>query len=269
MARNDEPERRRFLLAAGGASAAATLAGCTSSGAGGNGDGTPPAPKAELLDRGGWAERSSDSGRLFEREFLGGQVTVTADAETTVYGDAELRRTLNERTMGGIDTSLALFSVTRVLLSPNPADLPMGLGVDRVLKELRKRASEQFETMLADSGLSNVRRRADEELALADGRTTNITVYGAAYEYDGMRVPLPGGKSTSIEGGAIDVAGMFAVWRAGRHVVVAGGAHPASNVVRSVSEELSDAITVDVDVDLGLTPEAYGRELRGLIASIE
>ena len=273
MARDETEKRqraRRLVLAAGGAAGTASLAGCTASGSeNGSGSGAPPAPDEDLLGRGGWAEQSTDDRRLLEREFLGGRVTVTADAETTRYEDAALRRTLRERTLGGLDSSLALFSVARITLDPNPADLPLGVGTKEVLAEVRTRAREQFEATLADAGLSNVRETGERDLSLASGGTTTLTEFAADYEYEAMRVPLPGGKDARIDGGTIEVAGLLAVWRDGRHVVVGGGAHPASNVVESVRTELSDAITVDVDVDLGLTPEAYGEELRGLVASIE
>lgn len=258
------------MLAAGGAAGTAALAGCTGSGSkDGSGSGAPPAPDEDLLGAGGWAERSTDSRRLMEREFLGGAVTVTADAETTQYEDAALRRELRERTLGGLDTSLALFSTTRIALDPNPADLPLGVGTKEILAEIRTRARDQFEATLADAGLSNVRETGERDLALASGATTTLTEFVADYEYGAMRVPLPGERAARIEGGTIAVAGLLAVWRDGRHVVVGGGAYPASNVVESVRTELSDAITVDVDVDLGLTPETYGEELRGLIASVE
>lgn len=270
MARDTETQRertRRLLLAAGGAGATATLAGCSALGSAGTD--APPELDEDLLDRGGWVEQSTDSRRLVESEFLGGRVTVTADAETTQYEDRALRRELAARTLGGLDTSLALLSVTLITLDPNPADLPMGIGAKEIMAEIRDRAREQFEGRLADAGLSNVREIGERDLSLSAGGTTTLTEFAADYEYDGMRVPLPGPNDVRTEAGAIEVAGMLAVWFDGRHVVVGGGAYPASNVVRSVRAELSEAITVDVDVDLGLTPEAYGEELRKLVASIE
>jgi len=59
------------------------------------------------------------------------------------------------------------------------------------------------------------------------------------------------------------------VWNAGDYVVVAGGAYPGENFATTTEKDLSEAITVTVDVDLGLAPSEYEQEVRGLMAATE
>ncbi len=49
---------------------------------------------------------------------------------------------------------------------------------------------------------------------------------------------------------------------------MAGGAYPAENFARVTEADLSDAISVTIDVDLGLTPDAYREELFELVRNV-
>lgn len=265
-------DRRRFLLAAGSAAASAALAGCNAL-AGDvderTGAGSAPTASSELLAEGGWEQAETSENRLLDRSYLGGQVQVTADAETVTYEKAALRQSVAERTLGQLDTTLGVFSVTNLDIEPNPADLPLGLGVKQLLSEVRETAGAEFEAQLRGAGITDVRRTGETDVTVADGRNTALVEYAGKYGYEEMRIPLPAADQyATVEGGSIEMAGALAAWRDGRYIVVAGGAHPAENFAQTVEADLSDAISVDVAIDLGLTPATYAEELRNLIASV-
>ena len=78
-----------------------------------------------------------------------------------------------------------------------------------------------------------------------------------------------GAEPITIEGGEIPVAGHLAAWIADDSVLVTGGAYPAANFARQVTESPSAAIDLSVDIDLGLTPDAYRAELFDLMRRVE
>lgn len=254
-------DRRRFIAGAVAAGVAG-LAGC------GTAAGTvrPPRLPERRLDEGGW-ERTRAEERVLLSRTVGG-VDVSATAVTRVFDDAELRAEMRERTLGGLDAPLANFFASRVAFAPNLAELP----VESAREELAARAGEvartQFEAELENAGLTDVSASEAGTLAVATGEDAALTAYDAAFAFDGISFPVRDDEIT-IDGGRVAVEGLLATWVHDGGLLVAGGAYPAENVARTVERELSSAITVSVDVDLGLTPDAYAEEVRGLVTRVE
>lgn len=254
-------KRRTFIGAAAGAGLAG-LAGC-----GASASPTPPQVPEERLEEGGWKRTDAFTEEVFEREFAG--VTVTATAVTRIYDDAALAAEIEEKTLGAVQAQQASFFATRVTFDPNLADLPGGVGREELIDRTEEEARASFRARLEDAGLTNIEQSGTGtfEPATADveGRRTDYT---ADFAFDAMEFPVSEDRTVTVEGGAIGVSGTLAVWVTEEGVLVTGGAHPAENFERTVEEELSEAITVTVDMDLGLTPEEYRTELQGLMTNV-
>ncbi|MFB6093650.1 MAG: hypothetical protein ABEJ77_01745 [Halanaeroarchaeum sp.] len=255
--------QRREFIAATGAGTAAALAGCT----GALGAVPAPAVPTSRLEEGGWVLREETQETVFEESY--GPVTVTAKAHTLLYGDAALRRSLREKTLGRVDGRVAMFAATRIAFSPNLVDLPGGIATDPILDRTEAAARAQFESQMRAAGLTDVTRTDTGTLAIDTGETARLTEYEATYPVGDLTFDVTEEESIALPIGGIAVASDLAVWQHGGSVLVAGGAYPAETVDETVTTDLSSAISVTVDVHLGLDPASYRRELRGLITSVE
>lgn len=254
--------KRRSFLGAAGVAGIGMLAGCSSA----VGSVAPPTVPESSLSEGGWEQTDSTEATVFEDSF--GPVDVTAKSTTVTYTDAELAASVKEKTLDRIEGDLSIFAASHINFSPDLNNMPADAGRKEVLKETELAAREQFEDRMRNAGLENVAKTGEEEFQTDSGANASLTTYEAEFPVEEMTYET-GGETLSFDVGTISVAGDLAVWNEGDYVVVAGGAYPAENVAMTTTEDLSDAITVTVDIDLGLTTDAYREEVRGLIAATE
>lgn len=251
--------RRTFLGAASAASLGA-LAGCMSA----LGTVAPPNVPEQQLDEGGWKQTNRTEKTVYEETF--GPVTVTGKSTTLTFEDKRLRQSVKEKTLGQIDGTLAIYSASHINFSPDLNNLPGGVGREEVLNEVEKAAKEQFKQRMRDNGLKNVTKTGTKQFTTDSGKNAGLTTYKAEFPV-GKLTYETSGESFTIDVGTIGVAGDLAVWNQGDYVVVAGGAYPFENFAKTTQKELSDAITVTIDIDLKLTPKQYRKEVRNLIAA--
>ncbi|MXR21799.1 DUF6517 family protein [Halobacterium bonnevillei] len=252
-------DRRRFLGVAGVAGLGA-LAGCMNA----LGTVAPPQVPQDELDEGGWTQTDRSEDTVFDEDY--GPVTVTAKSTTLTFEDEELAAEVTEKTLDQIDGRLAIYSASHINFSPDLNNLPGSVGREEVISEVESAAKEQFKAQMEDNGLENVTETGEEAFETDSGASPGLTTYSAEFpvgtlEYD------TGGETLGIDVGAIEVAGDLAVWNVGDYVVVAGGAYPAENFAKTTEKTLSEAISVTIDIDLGLTPDEYAAEVRGLMAA--
>ncbi|MFB6268005.1 MAG: hypothetical protein ABEI31_10125 [Halodesulfurarchaeum sp.] len=252
---------RRDVLIAAGTGALASLSGCqTAVGA----VALPDVPEAQL-ESGGWTQRAVTRGRtVFERNF--GPVSVKAVASSVVYEDAALARTVKRRTLGKIEATLALFTATRIDMAP-PID-ELGPIQEEVESRIMDAAGQQLQTRLEEAGLEDVRKADTGTLTVDSGAEARLTTYRANYPVPDVTFPVTDGTAVTIPGTDLAIEAPLAVWASGGGYLVAGGAYPAEDYSKSVSRDLTSAISVSVDVDLGLSPESYRTELRDLMTAV-
>lgn len=253
---------RRAFLATAGTGLAASLAGCS----GAIGAVAAPVVPADELDSGGWKQRGETQRTVFEKSY--GPMTLTAKAHSLTYGKAALRASVTEKTLGRVDGQMALFSATRIQFDPDLTSLPGGVATGEIVDRTEAAARSQFESRMREAGLADVAQVDTGQIGVETGETARTTAYEATYPFDGVSFPVTDDQTVAITGSGLSVAGELAVWRHADGVLVAGGAYPAQNFAKTVTEELSSAITVTVDVDLGLTPDAYETEVRSLIRAV-
>lgn len=253
--------RRRFLGAAGVVGLGA-LAGCSSA----VGSVAPPNVSEDQLSEGGWTKTDESEQTVFEQSY--GPVTVTAKSTTVAYEDEALAAAVREKTLGQIDGTLAIYSASHINFSPDLNTLPGGVGRSEVLSEVESAAESQFEQRMRDNGLENVTKTGETEFQTDSGASPGISTFRGEFPVGTMEYEASG-ETFTIDAGSIEVAGDLAVWNEGDYMVVAGGAYPGENFTTTTEKELSEAISVTVDVDLGLTPSEYQSEVRGLMAATE
>ncbi|MFC7047053.1 hypothetical protein ACFQH6_18100 [Halobacteriaceae archaeon GCM10025711] len=254
-------DRRTFIATTAGVGLA-SLAGCTTAA----GSVAPPQVPESKLQAGGWVKQDEQQGTIFERDY--GPVTVTATSARVTYEDAALRESVSEQALGMVDGPLSMFFAARIDFSPDLDDLPLGAGREQLLDAVETQSKAQFEAQLKDVGLENVREDGTGSLAVDTGESASLTRYAADFTVDDMQFPVTEQETITIESQTLTVAGLLAVWHHGDAVLVAGGAHPAENFANQTTHDLTDAISVTVNVDLGLTPEAYEDELRTIVKAV-
>lgn len=256
--------RRRFLTASGLAGLAG-LAGCNDVTGTALGSVAPPDVPETALDEGGWVLQEEESREVFEEDY--GPVTITAKAHSLVYTNDELASRVETDTMGSVTGTFATFAATRVMFSPDLTSLPDSVGRDRLVDQVEANSRAQFEQRMRDAGLSDVAQVETGELAVDSGATARYTGYDAQYEVGEFSFDLPNGDPMTIDVSAIGVAGDLAVWVHEDSVLIAGGAYPAENFAIQKRADITDAITVDVAIDLGLTPAEYSADVESLISA--
>ena len=253
--------QRRTFLATVGAGTLGTLAGCQTA----VGAVAPPSVSQDDLDAGGWTLREkTDDETVFEEAYS--FVTVEAVATSRTYADAALREQVRTDTLGTVDTDLALFSATRVDIAPAVDEL--GPVQSEVTGRIREHAVTQLRERLEAAGISDVEETGTDTLSVAGGHEADLVELRGSYPISDITFPVKEGTTITIEGGDLQIAALLAVWAADGNYLIAGGAYPAENFTRETESALSEAISVTVDVDLGLTPEAYREELLGLVTAV-
>jgi hypothetical protein len=257
-------DRRTYLATSLGA-AAVGLSGCSSFTAAAS---VPrPVVPADRLESNGWAETADESGTIFSNDY--GPVTVEGVQHTLRYEDAALRQRVADRTLGEVDTALAVFFATRIDFSPNLDNLPGGIGRAEIISEVRSSAREQFEQQMRSQGLTDIETTGTGSIDIDTGETADTDNIGAVFPFDGLAFDVTDTESVEIPATDVDIEAVLGVWHHGDFVIVSGGAYPATNFAQTTETELSEGISVSVDVDLGLEPERYREAVRSLVAGVE
>ncbi|WP_416841214.1 hypothetical protein [Haloferax sp. DFSO52] len=269
MTGQDDSDRRigrRTYLGAAASAGLAGLAGCSSGSTASAARGPPKVPESKL-DAGGWVqvdEQTRDP--AFEKSF--GPVSVSAAFRTLVFEDEALATELKEKTLGQAEGQFSMFFATRVTLDPSLAQIPDAV-LDPVVEQVESQARSQYEAQLESAGLVDIEQQSSGSLTVETGENARVTNYSAAFPFEGITFPLSDEKQIDIEGKNLGVSGLLAVWEHDGSILIAGGAHPGENLDLGVTKEPTSAIEVSVDIDLGLTPDAYRDELRSLVKAVE
>lgn len=263
---DDAMTRRRFTAATAGAAALGALGGCSASSReeAELALAKEPRPSRDLLTD--WTETGRETGQVID---LSTPVTTLRGYEHTVYWSEEaLRRRLRERTLGQFDDDVRVFVASRVTLRPSIDDIPLEAVRETVREQAAVEARSAFEAELADAGVRDVRVVDDGTMEVADGRTATLRVYEGRFDVSPVSVPITETREFTVELEPLEIEGLLAVWDDGEDVLVAGGAHPGAEYDRAVQHDLTDAVSVEVGVNLGFEPDRYRAELEELVASV-
>ncbi len=255
--------RRRFLTAAAGVgSASIATAGCLAAATP-----APPSLPEDRLDADGWELVEEERGEAFSETYLGRELTATATTE--VYENVPLREELAGKTLGEVTDAPVSFFASRVTFDPNLADLPADVGSGLILDEVEANAREMLETRMAENGVEDVEETGSGTLTVDSGEEARRTDLRGTLPFEPISLPVAGDEPVTLAEDVVPIAGRLAVWEFGETVLVGGGAFPAENVATSLNEDLSSAISVAIEVDLGLEPERYEVDLLDLVRAVE
>lgn len=224
----------------------------------------PPSVPMDRLD-GRWSLDPDRSG-TFSDSTMG----ITSTGTTVAYVDEALSEELRRETLGSDVDDMRIYFATRIDYDPAVDDLPFGLGRGVVLNATRSNARERFESEMANSGLEGIERRDTGSLQVDGGPEADLFVYDATYPFDGFEFEA-GGTTVTVDGDAVAVEGLLAVWysRQAGSALVTGAINPAENYRRSVERELTRAVELTLDIDLGLTPGSYREESKDLMRAVD
>lgn len=256
-------DRRQYLTAAAGLGAVGTVGLAHPANRAAAADLPPPRVPEAALDEGGWEQTDAWREPPFERRV--GPVTVRGRGRSRRFENASRRERLREATLNQVDTAVAVFFATRVQVR---TDLPARVDAAMTAQAVEAVARNRFEREMREEGIEAVAVGETGTLPVDTGETATLTRYTGRYPYGARTVPVVGGGQVDVDGGTVGVEGWLAVWRHGGSVFVAGGGHPAENVVQRTTTDVSEAVEVTVDVDLGFEPERDRRALLDLAAAV-
>lgn len=256
---------RRDYLAVGASVGAAALSGCSSFLAAA--ETPPPSVPSDRLDSGGWEQTAENSGTVLEESY--GPVTLRAVQHTLQYQDAALAQTVADRTLGQVQTALSVWFASRIDFSPNLDNLPASVGQEQIVDQVQANARDQFEQQMKEQGLTNVEETGTGRIDVDTGETAETVNLSAVFPFEGISFAISESESVEIPAADIEISALLAVWHHGDYVLVSGGAYPAENFEQSIQNDLSEGISVSVDIDLGLEPDAYRTEVRSLVAGVQ
>jgi len=253
--------RRAFIGAAAGVGLAG-VSGCVASA-----QARPPEVPESRLEGGGWTLVREEQRKVFEREYAGQQLTATATTE--IYADAAFRKQLAEKTLGQITEAPASFFASRVTFDPDITSLPGGIGRESIVDEIESQSRQQLKDQMRNAGVEDVSQSDAGSFQVQTGEDARQTNFEGVLPFGPIEFPVDDDRTVKIEADEITIKGHLGVWHHGDSVLVAGGAYPGENYARKVSRDVSSAIEVTVDIDLGLTPKQYRDELFGLMTRVE
>lgn len=254
-------DRRHFVGAAAGIGLLG-LSGCVASASP-----SPPDVPDDQLDAGNWELVREEQEEAFNESYAGQEITATATTE--VYENAALREDLAEKTLGEVSDAPVTFFASRVTFDPDLTNLPGGVGRDQILDEVEANARDTLEGQMESSGVETIETVDEGTLTVDSGDEARRTDLEGLLAFEPISVPVSEGETIELDEDGIPVAGRLAVWHAEESVLVAGGAFPAENFAADVDEELSSAISVSIEVDLGLEPDRYEEALLDLVRAVE
>lgn len=224
-----------------------------------------PNVSTTLLERGGWTVVEETSETVFEQQE--GAVTVTGTAATTSYEDTTLREEIAEKTLGNVDTALSSFFASQVSFAPPLGTLPR--DPDEIVDEIESVAKEEFQAQLENNGVQNLTPAETQTLSVNSGAVADVTNYEATYPVSEMSFAITEDEDLTIPGDTVTVNGLLATWHDSENAYIAGGAYPGENYAKTIERQLTDAIRVEVQIDLGLTPTQYRQSLIDLVQSVQ
>lgn len=253
-------DRRTFIAVTAGAGLAG-VSGCVA-----EASPRPPQVSEEQLDDGGWELLKRETEEVFTQEFAGQEVTATANTE--LYTNARLSEDLSEKTLDQMNGQIVSFFASRVTFDPDVTNLPGGVGRGEILDQVEDESRKNLRDQMTAAGIEDVEQVDEGSLTVETGEEARQTDFEGVFSFDAIEFPVTDDESIELDGEPMTVNGHLAIWHHEDSVLVAGGAYPAENYDETIEKELSSAIDVTVDIDLGLDPDAMRTELFDLVTTV-
>jgi hypothetical protein len=226
----------------------------------------PPEVPDPVLKENGWVSMKEQK----ETVSVGPMdpLEVEAYLYTKMYRDAELQREISEGTVGRIDRCFNVFFATRTHIEPEVDNLPLGVGRKQVTELAKILGRSEFEDRLDRRGVKDLRKVGSDSVLTETNKKVEMEEVRGKYDFSGTEVEIASDEGFFIQGGEIGLAGWIGAWHHDGDVFVAGGVYPTEDLERKIDVDLTDAVDVEIDVDLGIWPRPYKPELFSLVQSV-
>ena len=258
--------RRQFIGGVGAGSATA-LAGCADlllHSVEGRPD---PHINSELLDEMGFVKIDEESVSDTETiETSGISQEVEIEGITHIYEDEGLRHQVRDDTLGELNASVRTLFTTKLAIDPNTSNIP-GVGESTLLNTVEPEIEDSFHTQLESMGVQDLERESESTLSVDTGEDARLYRYSGRYPYDDIEFPLSDGAAVTIPADDVAIRAMYALWVHDGFVLVAGGGFPTEDVVETIDSDVTEALSVTVDIDLALADDSHEDDLKTLMAA--
>ncbi len=211
---------------------------------------TTPESETRLLQKGGW-----------------GPIKYTAHGHVTQYEDSTLRKRIREDTFGEIDRPFAVAFAARVDIFPSSYSRATVLQSG----EIDKSILNNLKSAMSNFGVQNI--RDDGTMLATNSSAGEFQVVRGEYPIqkvtiDGVNIPHSDREKLSFGGGTLPIKGIAGRWKSEGSILAGGGVYPAENFADEEAVEMSDAISMSVDINLNLQPRKREAQVLDFVRSI-
>lgn len=259
---------RRKFLAASAAAGAVVTAGCggkveTSPGEASDKD--VPAPSVNVPD--GWelTTPNSESVVFDKGEDFG--INWTAVGHTNLYENVKLRNRIKEETFGRINRQLMVGFASRIDFFPTYAHLGTGFKQDTIDSQIRSKMQSQMKGF----GLKEITYQGESQ-RMGSSNPSSYHKWTGKYpieeiSIEDVNIPHVEKDSFTIGGEDLEIAGIAAVWKEGTHLLAAGGVYPAERYSEREKWDVSGAVHLSLQIEMGFRPNLYDRQIKSIMDS--
>jgi hypothetical protein len=265
---NTGSTNRRTLLAILGTGSISALAGCGSNTPSAQGEVSEkhvPAPSLDVGEK--WELVTPDSKPRVMQKGSISLLDWTAVGHTVQYEHTRLRERIKEDTFGEVDRPLVMAFAARVDIFPRQASFATGIKsgkIDDSLSSNLKSAMEEF-------GVKNVSQQSPIEDPNLPAK--KLQVITGEYPIDAVTiegVDIPHSDRTQLKfgGNRLPIQGVIGRWKEGGSILAGGGVYPLQDFEQNREINMSDSISLEIGIDLGLSPRTHKNEVFDFIRSV-
>lgn len=224
---------------------------------------TPAKIDETLLNRKGWERTTkNEETKIYNLPLIKIKIPIA----TIGYRDELLQNRIKKETLGAINRDFATIYVTKVDTSDVP-DLfiePRYASVDKIMDNVenktKERVKEKYGIKLGEAGTTSTWIREHK---------AKMRIFEGNYRYEKMSFEAFG-KTFTVEGGNIPVKAYITGWDCPENdnKIVAVAMYPSQDVRKSVSKDLTQAISVEIKIHIDLAPKEEKQEIFELIRSV-
>ncbi|WP_396613986.1 hypothetical protein ACH9L7_19825 (plasmid) [Haloferax sp. S1W] len=261
---------RREFLATSAVAGTGLIAGCGSqieASPGENSDKDVPAPSVDIPD--GWEVTTPNSKPIVFVEGKDLGVSWTAVGHTKLYENKKLRERIKQETFGKIDQTLMVAFASRIDFFSSIAHLGTSFQQETINSEVRS----QMRDRMTEFGLTEVTYKGEvqREEETNPSKFHKWTAYYPVDEIPVNDVDIPNVEKDSftIGGKNLKIGGLAGVWKEGKSLLAAGGVYPADYYNERQEWDVSGAIHLSLDIEMGFQPTNYNHQIKSIMDSVD
>ncbi len=230
-------------------------------------DTNPPIVGYAFLNTNGWAMGTTEKQTL---KYTGGwfifEKSYYVPIITTQYKDNDFAQYVAKETMYQLkNTDMVQAFITKIDLNKVPEDLEskhisLYSVMEEAEQELKNRVKKDFRISLTNTN------RQNQYIGKKPGELRTYTGY---YGYGGMSLNALG-RTISVPGGNVQVETVLFGWECPKadNMFVVTAIYPKESISQTATNQLTGAISVDVNINLDLKPYQERKEIEGLIGAV-